>query len=289
MDAIEHLLIGKADPHARLLLAFHQSNRGFIPRVTAELRLLRDSGQKAAAVRSIFHYLRWTGRWKGVDEFKVCQSLAALAGRICILLWPDVNGMVQLRHARADGVLGTRRGRTLKRYTNRLIAPPGFVMKGTVPDVPELKRPRTAHLRITCAEAAVVIRQVESLVAQAPDPQAPLLREFLAHVLMYPEIFFFMQRTLRARRPGVFSAVSLLEYARWAIRRASATHKTFHLPSKLDGLYSRALVMLNPDFNGRCQFQQDGKNGVANRVLGTKIAEFCVEAEPYRRLLWGAE
>jgi hypothetical protein len=285
MDAIEILLTGKSDPHAKLLLAFHRRNPTFIPRVAAELRLLRNSGQKAAAVRSIIHYLRWETHWNGVDQFEVNQNLAALVGRVCILLWPDLDGLVQLRKSRADTILGTRRGRSGKRYTNLLIPPPWFTVQGAIPAVPQVDRPRTNHFRITKAEAAEVIAAIEKLVRQAPDPDAELLQDFLRHVRQFPELFYFMQRTLLARSPSVFSGVSLIEYTRWSIRRAAAQPKRFRLSSRFDGLYCRFLVLLNPEFNGRCEFKRDGLHGVSNKLLGVGIAEHRVEGERYRRLV----
>lgn len=286
MDAIESLLQGKQHVHAQKLLAFHRKNRTFLPLFVAELRLLKDSGQRAGSADAIFNYLRWTGDWRGVDEFEVSQNLSALASRVCTLLWPDINGMLKFRDCTADDILDTHIRKRGARYGARLIAGKLTpVPSGALPVVPTLARPRTVHEQITYEEAATIIPAFRALLASAPNPNDSRLLAWLRHVENQPEIFALMERTLQQRQPECFSARSLSEYGRWSIRRAAASNKHFTLRSQFTGLYCRAVVMLMPQFNGRCRFQDDGKTMRANQLLGCRLADEPINGEPYRRLI----
>jgi hypothetical protein len=284
LDAIEILLSSLHHLDAETLLAFHRTNRTFLPRVAAEILLLKDSGQKAAGANSVVHFLRYDEHWHGVDHFEVNQNLGALAIRVCTLVWPDLNGMVRFVKCSADKILSTRivkRGK--RRYGNFLAGGPAVV--GVVPALPEVKRPRTFHVPITEAEAAEVYSRFEKLVADSSNPRDPALLSWLDHVKVQPEIFVLMDRTLLKRQPAVFSGGSLYEYVRFSIRRAAVRHKRFTLPNRLRVLYSRALIIFHPEFNGRCRFKQDARRGKANRLLGYALAAKPVAGEPYRRLI----
>ena len=102
-----------------------------------------------------------------------------------------------------------------------------------------------------------------------------------------------MERTLLERSPDSFSANSLLEYARWSIRRAAESHKRFTLPNGFGGMYCRALIMRHPQFNGLCEFREDSKGlnreGNSNRLFDCSLALEPINGEPYRRLLWNME
>ncbi len=143
---------------------------------------------------------------------------------------------------------------------------------------------------ITEAEAASIAAPLRGIVANSPNPKHPIFLSWLGHVEAQPEIFAFMEKTLLERNPERFSANSILEYARWSIRRAAESHKRFTLPNNLGGMYCRALLMLNPQFNGLCEFREDSKGpnraGNSNRLLGCSLASEPINGEPYRRLLW---
>ena len=287
-DAVELLLQEK--PGAEELLVFHCSNREFLPRVVAELRWLKALGRKAGGADAVVHYLRWDRKWRGVDHFEVNQNLAALAVRVCVLLWPDINGLLQFRKCPADRILGTsirrRKGhygaflrvnKTMQAQLNHL---------PHAPDVPVVERESTIHRPITESEAAGLYPFFETLVAGCPNSSDPVLQAWLVHAKRQPEIFALMERTLLERRLPAFSARSLVEYVRWSVRRAAESHKRFTLASKFNGLYPRALILRNTEFNGLCKFREDGTKGRANRLLGTSLALERINNEPYLRLIW---
>ena len=317
IDAIDLLLQDKPQPDAQKLLAFHHANPEFLPRIVAEFRLLKRLGRKAGGAKSLIHFLRWDRHWEGIDDFEINDHLRPLAIRVCALLWPDINGMVQFRHCGADDILGVRIARRGKRYGNFLypgkrtlttgvsFLPPerngaglvrpireeGFPIVTTMPpEVPALDRPATFHSLITEVEALSIAAPLRGIVDNSPTPRHPTLLAWLDHVEAQPEIFAFMEKTLLERNPARFSANSILEYARWSIRRRAESHKRFTLPNKFGGLYCRALIMLNPQFNGLCEFREDCKGlnraGNSNRHLGCSLASEPINGEPYRRLLW---
>jgi hypothetical protein len=220
--------------------------------------------------------------------------------------------MMQFVHCNADDILGTRIARRGKRYGKFLypgkgtLNPSGSFLPiekesaglarpirwGTAvtnpPHVPTLDRPSTFHSLITESEALSIAGPLRHIVDSSPNPRHPILRAWLGHVEAQPEIYAFMERTLLKRRAVGFSAKSVLEYCRWSIRRAAESDKQFTLPSRFDGIYCRALIMRNPEFNGYCKFKSDGKNGRANQLLGTSLAIETMNGEPYRRLVWDA-
>jgi hypothetical protein len=285
--------------------------------VAAEFRLSKKQGRKAGGAKSLFHFLRWEGRWQTIDDFEINDHITALAIRVCVLLWPDINGMARFNHCAADEILGTRIVRRGKRYGNCLypgkrtlsagysfLAPKkdgaglerpiqrrGFPTAITIPPaVPMLDRPATFHSLIAESDAASIAAPLHVLVDKSPNPRHPLLLDFLDHTKTQPEIYAFMERTLLRRHPDHFSANSLLEYARWSIRRAAESQKRFTLCNDFGGLYCRALILLNPQFNGLCEFREDSKGkykeGRANRFLGCSLAPEPINGERYRRLVW---
>jgi hypothetical protein len=146
------------------------------------------------------------------------------------------------------------------------------------------------HRPIAEAEAAKSYTFFESVVAAAPKPRHPILLDWLRHVKAQPEIFAFLERTMLDRNPPDFSALSLVEYCRGSIQRAAERHKRFTLKNNFASFYCKALIMKNPEFNGRCEFRGDSNGkirpGRANRLLGTSLAPEPINGEPYRRLIW---
>ena len=310
IDAIEILLIDKPYLYAQNLLSFHRQNRDFLPRIVAEFRLLKRLGRKKAGAKAVIHFLRWEHYWQRIDQFEINDHLSSLAMRVCTLLWPDISGMARFSRCVADEILGTRivprpkgDGHVLyptKRTLNgrgifsavrtdglERVRPIQLDRIVLPPPVPFLDRPATFHQPITEFEAAAILAPLEEIVASAPNPQHPLLLAWSAHFKAQPEIFAFIRNTLLHRRPNRFSANSLLEYGRWSIRRAAESHKRFTLPNDCGGLYSRALVLIDPQFNGLCELRA-GTSGLSNRVLGYTLAPEPINSEPHRRLLRGS-
>jgi len=311
LDSIDVLLQDKQHPDATKLLAFHHANPEFLPRIVAELRLLKNQGRKAGGAKSLIHFLRWEHRWNAVDDFEINDHLGPLAIRVCALLWPDVNGMTRFRRSAADDVLATsikRRGarygsfiysgkRTLaageflpaRRHGGGLVRP--ILFDGLVvlpPDVPVLDRKPTFHPLISQVEAASIAGPLRRLANNSPHPNHPILLAWTDHIASQPEIFAFMEKTLLERQPKCFSANSLLEYTRWTVRRAAESHKRFTLANSFGGLYCRALIARNPGFNGRCELRDAHKTEGSNWLLGCTLAPRSVNRDPYRRLVWRA-
>lgn len=308
MDAVSILLHDKKHVTAQKLNAFHYANEKFLPRMVAEIRWLKRLGRTRAGAKALIHYLRWDHDWQPIDEFEINDHLSPIAMRVCVLLWPDINGIMRFRHCEADEILGTWIENGGKRFGNFLypgehtlsegfsFLPPQNNGHGQVrpifsvgttlpPEVPLVDRAPTFHLPITESEAALIVAPLHDIVGSAPNPQHPLLRAWLAHIEAQPEVFAFLKRTLLQRERKPFSANSLLEYARHSIRRAAASHKRFTVPNDYGALYSRALILLNPQFNGLCEFRAASNDALSNEILGCTLAPERIEDEPYRRLL----
>lgn len=317
MDAIHFLLQDKQHPNAVKLLTFHHANPEFLPRIVGEFRLLKELGRKTGSIESLIHFLRWEQHWHGDGEFEINDQLTALAARVCALLWPDINGLMKFHRCAADETMDTHIVRRRKRYGNLLspgnrtlqegccFLPPEPDASGAglvrpirlsdyhapvlPPPVPVLDRPATIHALITEDDAASVVVLLGGIVKNSPNPEHQILLDWLRRAEAQPEMFAFMQAKLQQREPRPFSPRSILEYCRWSIRRAAASHKRSTLPSRFNGLYCRALIMLNPQFNGFCKFKPDGKRGRSNQLLGCALACQPVNGEPYCRLMWTKE
>ncbi len=310
IDAIEILLADKPQVGAQKLLSFHRENPDFLPRIVAEFRLLKRRGRKKEGAKAVIHFLRWEHDWQRIDQFEINDHLSSLAMRLCTLLWPDISGMARFSQCGADDILGTRivrrpkgNGRVLYPTKRTLNGRGAFLAVRTdgvgwvrpiqldrivfPPPVPFLDRPATFHHPITETEGASIAAQLREIVANAPNPRHRLLLDWSAHFEAQPEILAFIRNTLRNRRPNRFSANSLLEYGRRSVRHAAESHKRFTLPNVLCGLYSRALVLMDPQFNGLCELR-DGNSGLSNRILGCTLAPKPINSEPYRRLLRGS-
>src|SRR5215831_13384642 len=173
-DAIDLLLRDK--PGARQLLDFHHAYPTFLPQFVAEFRWLKKQGRGAAGAQSVFHYLRWAREWHGMDEFGINQNLAALAVRVCVIVWPDINGMAKLVRCKADDILGTRIRRR-KGYGSRLLWPVVDLSGVCLPAVSEVERAPSFHVPITTRDANQIEADFSRMVAAAPDPESPRLKE----------------------------------------------------------------------------------------------------------------
>jgi len=265
VDAIDALL-DNPHPLAQQLAARHRANRMFIPAVAAELRWLKATGQKPRGIAAVAGFLRWDRRWKKLGNFAVDENLLALMSRVVMWLYPDIAGMLRTGASDADKVcLGVAN-----------IAPPS---------VPVIHRAPTCHIRITPAERAEAVAALRGIVERSPNPGHPRLVAWSGHFESQPEIFAFTQRILRQRNPDHFSARDLYEYTRDSVRRATQQKRRFTAPNVSRALYCRALVLANPSYNGRTQFE----NCDTNLLLGLKLAAKPINGEPYRRLLLEAK
>lgn len=291
-DAIDILLVHNPYPLAQELAEFHRANPNFISAAVAELRWLKLMGRKRTSINNLIEYFRWERPWKKTAGYAVRNDLTALMSRAVALLWPDINGMVQFRRSITDESLPIvfRRGKVYPRREEDFQthhAENGSyrsVWSGaewiTPPTVPTINRVPTLHVLIGPDEAATAVAPLRAIVESSPDPANPLLAAWRRHFTTQPEIFALMLRKLRERNPDVFSGKSIAEYVRWSVRRAAETKRTFTLNSRFSSLYNRALVIADPQFNGRCAFAHCR----VDALLGLKLAEKPINNEPYRRL-----
>jgi hypothetical protein len=292
-DAVEVLLEGRPHPTAQKLLDFHRANRGFFVEFAAEFFWLKKR-KRAGAAKALLMFFRKNKRWTGVDRFMVNDHIFPLLSRICILLYPPLNNRtLKLHHCEADTILGTwigtrggkKKGTLLhaNESLSREIAqlPP-------VPEPPALTKRSTRHRTVTAEESAWVIPYIEELVAGCPYPNEPILQSLLRHARTQPEVLALAERRLPKRRQH-FSALDCLTYGEQTAKR-TGHEKRFTMPSKIEGLYCRALIRRNPRLNGFAEFKEDSKGAIrpgrTNAVLGCYVASEPVNGEPHPRLHW---
>jgi len=288
-DAIELLLARNPHPLAQELAEFHRFNPSFLTAVVAELRWLKRVGRKRTGINSIVEFLRWDRSWEKHSRYSIMNALSALMARVITLFYPDISGMLEFRRSVADRILPIiiHRGKVQPRTESdfRLEGGVRSLRVGDVwtkpPIVIELERIPSLHTLIAFDEAARDVVPLRAIVERAPNPGDPLLVAWKEHFTTQPEVFSLMQRKLRERKPSVFSGKSLGEYVRWSISRLAEEKRTFTLTSRFSSLYNRALVLANPEFDGRCSFAQCR----VDLLLGYKLAEKPVNGEPFCRLL----
>jgi len=81
-----------------------------------------------------------------------------------------------------------------------------------------------------------------------------------------------------------FSYHSLWQYARWKLEMEKGPGDTFLMNDHAAPFYARAITILHPEFNGRCEFRKSK----ADKVFGTQL-EPVPEKRPKnyaRRLQW---
>ena len=265
-DAILDLLAHNPHPFAQALADFHRANRDFIPAVVAELRWLKETGQKPRGLAAIAGFLRSDRQWNKVGNFAVDENLLALMARVIQRLYADVTAMLRTCPCEADNV--------------RLGEP-----SGVMPSIPVIHRVPTDHMSITSEELTEALAALRVLVKSSPDPKNLKLVAWSRHFESQPEVFAFMQRKLRQRNPGEFSARDVYEYTRESLVRATGPKRHFTFPTPSRALYCRALVLANLAYNGWSEFD----DGPANVLLGLKLAPIPINGEPHRRLLWEAK
>jgi hypothetical protein len=126
---------------------------------------------------------------------------------------------------------------------------------------------------------------IDELVARSKDTEE--LRKFHQFHRAHPEVLDFLVDEidlLRKRGHKAFSYVSLWDYARWQLIMDKAPGDTFKMNDHLTPLYSRAIPILHPEFNGMSHFRTTS----ADDAFGTTIeAARKGQSEGYvRRLQW---
>jgi hypothetical protein len=292
-DAVELLLEGRPHPTAQKLLDFHRANDTFFLAFAAEFFWLKKRG-RAGAAKSLLMFFRGAKKWTGVDEFMINDHIFPLLSRVCILLYPTLNNAtLEIRQCEADDILGTdvvprvgkKKGMVLRaREATRLelaqLPPP--------PTPPVISKRSKRHRTVTGEESAWVFPYIKDLVARSPHPRNRVLKSLLRHARTQPEVLALAGRKL-PKRPSQFSVIDCLTYGAQTVKR-TGHEKRFTLPSKIEGLYCRALIIRNPQFNGWTEFKEDSagklRKGRANVLLGCTVATERTNGEPYRRLIW---
>lgn len=109
---------------------------------------------------------------------------------------------------------------------------------------------------------------IDELVARS-KPHPPLAK-FHDYHRAHPELLDFLVREAYLRIEHGFKAFSynsLCEYARWKLELERGPGETFVLNDHLARFYGRAIVILHPDLNGRCEFRRS----LADELFGTEL------------------
>jgi hypothetical protein len=126
---------------------------------------------------------------------------------------------------------------------------------------------------------------IDELVERSLD--CPELRNFHNAHRAHPELLDFLVQEIQLRLDSGFTAFSyhsLWEYGRWKLELEKGPGATFVMNDHDAPLYARAITILHPEFNGRCEFRE----AKADEVFRTRI-EPIPEHRPEsyaRRLQW---
>jgi hypothetical protein len=129
------------------------------------------------------------------------------------------------------------------------------------------------------------MKTIDELVANSKN--TPDLRAFKQFHSCHPEVLDFLVEAIKTRIERGFTAYScgnLWEYARWKLDIEKGPSDTFKLNDKLEPYYSRAIVILHPQYNGMQEFRR----AKADDAFGTMI-EPAPKKRPKnyaRRLQW---
>jgi hypothetical protein len=130
-----------------------------------------------------------------------------------------------------------------------------------------------------------MIDQIDELVARSENHRE--LRAFHEFHTAHPEVLDFLVAEIQLRIEKCFDAFShrsLWEYARWKVEMERGPGETFKMNDHAGILYGRAIIILHPEFNGRCEFRASK----ADEIFGTRI-EPMPDKRPKnyaRRLQW---
>jgi len=129
-----------------------------------------------------------------------------------------------------------------------------------------------------------MIDAIDELVARSKDHRE--LRAFHEFHRKHAEVLDFLVQEIRLRleRLSAFSYHSLWQYARWKLEMEKGAGDTFLMNDHAAPFYARAITILHPEFNGRCEFRKSK----ADAIFGTRI-EPAPDKRPRnyaRRLRW---
>jgi hypothetical protein len=126
---------------------------------------------------------------------------------------------------------------------------------------------------------------IDELVARSKDCRE--LRAFHEFHRAHPEVLDFIVKEIQlllAMGLSVFSYRSLWEYTRGKLYLEHAPGQTFLMNDHIGVLFSRAITILHPEFNGHCEF----RTAEADDIFETEI-ESMPKKRPKnyaRRLQW---
>jgi hypothetical protein len=127
-DAIDELVARSNNrPELRAFHEFHKEHPEVLDFLVDEIRLRIAHGNRAFSFQSLWSYARWKLEVdKGPDDtFKMNDHLCPFYARAIIILHPELNGLAELRPAKADEIFGTRieplpHGKRPKGYARKL-------------------------------------------------------------------------------------------------------------------------------------------------------------------------
>src|ERR1035441_3642195 len=126
---------------------------------------------------------------------------------------------------------------------------------------------------------------IDELVARSKRNRE--LRAFHKFHRRHPEVLDFLVQEIQLRIEHGFEAFSyhsLWQYARWKLEMEKGPGDTFLMNDHAAPFYARAITILHPEFNGRCEFRKSK----ADKIFGTQL-EPVPEKRPKnyaRRLQW---
>ncbi|SRR6266568_4362766 len=109
---------------------------------------------------------------------------------------------------------------------------------------------------------------IDELVARSKRNRE--LRAFHIFHKRHPEVLDFLVQEIQlwlGHGFEAFSYHSLWQYARWKLEMERGPGDTFLMNDHAAPFYARAITILHPEFNGRCEFRKSK----ADKVFGTQL------------------
>ena len=129
----------------------------------------------------------------------------------------------------------------------------------------------------------IEIDAIDELVARSKDHRE--LRRFHQFHRAHPEVMGFLCEEIQLRIDSGFEAFShrsLWEYCRWQLEMERGPGDTFLMNDHAGILYSRAITILHPEFNGRAAF----RTALADDIFGTRLEPMAGSRKGFARLQW---